>query len=392
MGYLELLYNYEWELTKSPAGAHIWHPVDIAEEHMAPEVDGSGKVTPMMTTADMALKMDPAYRAIGDKFVNDPEAFGEAFARAWFKLLHRDMGPKTNYAAGDYPEADYIWQDPIPAGKALSDSQASAIKSAIKDSGLSLQEMVETAWASASSFRGSDKRGGANGARIRLAPMNGWAVNKPDQLSKVLGIYDAIASSHNASVADVIVLGGAAGIEMASGQTVAVSTGRGDATQEHTDVESFAHLEARADGFRNYSETVFAVSPEEMMLDKAQLLQLTPAEMTVLVGGMRAMGISATGAGIWSDGTKLDNGWFKTLLDMSVSWTATGANSYEAKDRSTGEVVRNASRIDLVFGSNSELRALAEVYAQDDNGDKFVSDFIAAWNKVMDLDRFDLNS
>ena len=390
MGYLELLYNYEWELTKSPAGAHIWHPVDIAEEHMAPEVDGSGKVTPMMTTADMALKMDPAYRAIGDKFVKDPEAFGEAFARAWFKLLHRDMGPKTNYAAGDYPEADYIWQDPIPAGKALSDSQASAIKSAIKDSGLSLQEMVETAWASASSFRGSDKRGGANGARIRLAPMNGWAVNKPDQLSKVLGIYDAIASSHNASVADVIVLGGAAGIEMASGQNVAVSTGRGDATQEHTDVESFAHLEARADGFRNYSETVFAVSPEEMMLDKAQLLQLTPAEMTVLVGGMRAMGISATGAGIWSDGTKLDNGWFKTLLDMSVSWTATGANSYEAKDRSTGEVVRNASRIDLVFGSNSELRALAEVYAQDDNGDKFVADFIAAWNKVMDLDRFDL--
>ena len=392
MDYLRLLYNYDWELTKSPAGAHIWHPVDIDEADMAPEVDGSGKVTPMMTTADMALKEDPDYRAIGERFVNDPEAFGEAFAKAWFKLLHRDMGPKTNYVAGDYPDTDYIWQDPIPAGKALSDDAVSAIKDAIKSSGLSLQEMVETAWASASTFRGSDKRGGANGARIRLAPMKDWQANKPAQLAKVLEVYEAIASSNSASMADVIVIGGAAGIEMASSQTVSVSTGRGDATAEHTDAESFAHLEPRADGFRNYSEKIFAVSPEEMMLDKAQLLELTPAEMTVLVGGMRSLGISATGAGVWGDGNSLDNGWFQTLLDMSVSWSPTGANSYEAKDRVSGEVVRHASRIDLVFGSNSELRALAEVYAQDDNNEKFVSDFIAAWTKVMDLDRFDLKN
>ena len=390
MGYLELLYNYEWELTKSPAGANIWHPVDLDEAHMAPEVDGSGKVTPMMTTADMAMKMDPAYRAIGERFIKDPEAFGEAFARAWFKLLHRDMGPKTNYVAGDYPDADYIWQDPIPAGKAISDNDAAAIKAAIKDSGLSLQEMVETAWASASTFRGSDKRGGANGARIRLAPMKDWAANKPEQLAKVLAAYEAIASAHGVSMADVIVLGGAAGLEMASGRTVSMSTGRGDASEAHTDAESFAHLEPRADGFRNYSEKIFAVSPEEMMLDKAQLLGLTPTEMTVLVGGMRSLGISATGAGVWSDGNSLDNSWFATLLDMSVSWKATGANSYEASDRQTGAVVRHASRIDLVFGSNSELRAIAEVYAQDDNKETFISDFIAVWTKIMDLDRFDL--
>ena len=391
MGYLNLLYKYDWALTKSPAGAHIWHPVDIDEADMAPEVDGSGKVTPMMTTADMALKEDPIYREIGDRFVNDPEAFGQAFAEAWFKLLHRDMGPKTNYIAGDYPENDFIWQDPIPAGKTLSDAEVSAVKDAVKASGLSIQEMVETAWASAASFRGSDKRGGANGARIRLAPMNGWAVNKPDQLSKVLGVYEGIASANGASMADVIVIGGAAGIEMACDATVPVTTGRGDASEAHTDAASFAHLELRADGFRNYQEKDFAVSPEEMMLDKAQLLELTPAEMTVLVGGMRSLGISATGEGVWGDGNSLDNNWFNTLLDMSVAWKATGSNSYEASDRKTGQAVRKASRIDLVFGSNSELRAIAEVYGQDDNKDKFVQDFIAAWTKVMDLDRFDLN-
>ena len=391
MGYLNLLYKYDWALTKSPAGAHIWHPVDIDEADMAPEVDGSGKVTPMMTTADMALKEDPIYREIGDRFVNDPEAFGQAFAEAWFKLLHRDMGPKTNYIAGDYPSNDFIWQDPIPAGKTLSDAEVSAVKDAVKSSGLSIQDMVETAWASAASFRGSDKRGGANGARIRLAPMNGWAVNKPDQLSKVLGVYEGIASAHGASMADVIVIGGAAGIEMACDATVPVTTGRGDASEDHTDADSFAHLELRADGFRNYLEKDFAVSPEEMMLDKAQLLELTPAEMTVLVGGMRSMGISATGDGVWGDGNSLDNNWFKTLLDMNVAWKATGSNSYEASDRKTGQAVRKASRIDLVFGSNSELRAIAEVYGQDDNKDKFVQDFIAAWTKVMDLDRFDLN-
>ncbi len=391
MGYLNLLYKYDWALTKSPAGAHIWHPVDIDDADMAPEVDGSGKVTPMMTTADMALKEDPIYREIGDRFVNDPEAFGQAFAEAWFKLLHRDMGPKTNYVAGDYPENDFIWQDPIPAGKTLSDAEVSAVKDAVKASGLSIQEMVETAWASAASFRGSDKRGGANGARIRLAPMNGWAVNKPDQLSKVLGVYEGIASANGASMADVIVIGGAAGIEMACDATVPVTTGRGDASEDHTDAASFAHLELRADGFRNYQEKDFAVSPEEMMLDKAQLLELTPAEMTVLVGGMRSLGISATGEGVWGDGNSLDNNWFNTLLDMSVAWKATGSNSYEASDRKTGQAVRKASRIDLVFGSNSELRAIAEVYGQDDNKGKFVQDFIAAWTKVMDLDRFDLN-
>ena len=390
MGYLNLLYKYDWALTKSPAGAHIWHPVDIDEADMAPEVDGSGKVMPMMTTADMALKEDPIYREIGDRFVNDPEAFGQAFAEAWFKLLHRDMGPKTNYAAGDFPKTDFIWQDPIPEGRTLSAGEVSAIKDAVKASGLSLQEMVETAWASASSYRNSDKRGGANGARIRLAPQNNWAANKPDQLAKVLGVYEGIASANNASIADVIVIGGAAGVEMASGVEVAVSTGRGDATQDATDQDSFAYLEPRADGFRNYSEKEFAVSPEEMMLDKAQLLDLTPVEMTALVGGLRSMGISATGEGVWSDGQSLNNAWFSTLLDMSVAWKATGYNSYEASDRKTGKAVRKGSRIDLVFGSNSELRAIAEVYAQDDNNDKFVQDFIAAWTKVMDLDRFDL--
>ena len=390
MGYLNLLYKYDWALTKSPAGAHIWHPVDIDEADMAPEVDGSGKVTPMMTTADMALKEDPIYREIGEKFVNDPEAFGQAFAEAWFKLLHRDMGPKSNYVAGDFPETDFIWQDPIPAGRALSDAEVSTIKDAIKASDLSIQEMVETAWASASSFRGSDKRGGANGARIRLAPMKDWAANNPSQLSKVLAVYEGIAAANNASVADVIVIGGAAGIEKASSATVTVTTGRGDASEDHTDADSFSYLEPRVDGFRNYAEKQFAVSPEEMMLDKAQLLELTPAEMTVLVGGMRSLGISATGEGVWSDGNSLDNSWFSTLLDMSVAWSATGSNSYEAKDRKSGEAVRKASRIDLVFGSNSELRAIAEVYAQDDNKDKFVQDFIAAWNKVMDADRFDL--
>ncbi|MGC6517798.1 MAG: catalase/peroxidase HPI [Candidatus Puniceispirillaceae bacterium] len=392
MDYLRLLFKYDWALTKSPAGAHIWHPVDVEEADMAPEVDGSGKVTPMMTTADLALKEDPAYRAIGERFINDPQAFGKAFAAAWFKLLHRDMGPKTNYVAGDYPETDYIWQDPIPAGKSLSESEVSALKTALKSSGLSLQEMVETAWASASTFRGSDKRGGANGARIRLAPMKDWQANKPEQLAHVLSVYEGIAESHGASMADVIVIGGAAGIEMATSAIVPVTTGRGDASAEHTDAESFAYLEPRADGFRNYSETIFAVSPEEMMLDKAQLLELTPAEMTVLVGGLRSLGISATGTGVWGDGSSLDNAWFSTLLDMSVSWKATGANSYEATDRTSGDVVRTASRIDLVFGSNSELRAIAEVYAQDDNKDKFVSDFISAWTKVMDLDRFDLKN
>jgi catalase-peroxidase len=391
MGYLTLLYKYEWELNKSPAGAHIWNPVNCAEEDMVPEVDGSDKkVLPMMTTADMSLRTDPVYDEICQRFLRNPEEFGEAFARAWFKLLHRDMGPKTNYVAGDYNDATYAWQDPVEPGRTLSDNEVAAIKASIAASGLSTVDMVETAWASASTYRDSDKRGGANGARIALAPQRTWAVNKPSKLETVLDVYTSIAAEHNASLADVIVIGGAVGIERASTQIVDVTTGRGDATQEDTDIGSFNLLEPRADGFRNYCEKEFAVSPEEMMLDKAQLLGLTPAEMTVLVGGLRSIGVSATGDGVWTEDGVLQNRWFKTLLSMDVAWEATGFNTYVAKDRKTGEVVRTGSRTDLVFGSNSELRAIAEVYAQDDNNAKFVRDFISAWNKVMNADRFDL--
>ena len=390
MGYLELLFKYEWECKKSPAGAWQWHPIDCAVEDMVPQVDGSDeKVLPMMTTADMSLKADPHYKAICERFLVNPEEFGETFARAWFKLLHRDMGPKTNYITGDYKNVEYIWQDPTPAGKILTPAEEQNLREALSNSGLSIQEMVNTAWASASTFRGSDNRGGANGARIRLAPQKDWEVNQPEKLAKVLGLYEQIAKEHNTSVADVIVTAGAVGIEKASGQKVAVNTGRGDATQESTDIDSFDLLKPKACGFRNYSEKEFAVSPEEILLDKAQLLGLTPAEMTVLVGGMRAMKISHTGEGVWTDG-QLSSSWFKTLLAMDVEWSSTGYNSYVAKDHNTGAEVRTASRTDLVFGSNSELRAIAEVYAQDDNNDKFVSDFIQAWNKIMNADRFDL--
>ena len=390
MGYLELLFKYEWECKKSPAGAWQWHPIDCAVEDMVPQVDGSDeKVLPMMTTADMSLKADPHYKAICERFLVNPEEFGETFARAWFKLLHRDMGPKTNYITGDYKNVEYIWQDPTPAGKILTPAEEQNLREALSNSGLSIQEMVNTAWASASTFRGSDNRGGANGARIRLAPQKDWEVNQPEKLAKVLGLYEQIAKEHNTSVADVIVTAGAVGIEKASGQKVAVTKGRGDATQESTDIDSFDLLKPKACGFRNYSDKEFAVSPEEILLDKAQLLGLTPAEMTVLVGGMRAMKISHTGEGLWTDG-QLSNSWFKTLLAMDVEWSSTGYNSYVAKDRNTGAEVRTASRTDLVFGSNSELRAIAEVYAQDDNNDKFVSDFIQAWNKIMNTDRFDL--
>ena len=390
MGYFYLLFKYDWELKKSPAGANQWHPINCAEEDMVPQVDGSNqKVLPMMTTADMSLKVDPIYRKICEHFIENPDEFGQTFARAWFKLLHRDMGPKSNYIAGDFKDVDYIWQDPVKGGKTLTASAEEEVRAALKSSGLSHQQMVETAWASASTFRGSDNRGGANGARIRLEPQKSWDVNKPQELSKILTAYEAIASSTGASIADVIVIGGAVGIEMASGIAVAVSTGRGDASQQDTDIDSFNLLKPRACGFRNYSEKEFAVAPEEIMLDKAQLLGLTPKEMTVLVGGMRAMGISANSDGIWTDGT-LDNSWFKTLLSMDVKWETTAYNTYTGRSRTTGEVVRTASRTDLVFGSNSELRALVEVYAQNDNNDKFVQDFIAAWTKVMDADRFDL--
>lgn len=388
-GYFDLLFKYEWELTKSPAGANIWHPVNVDEADMAPEVDGSDvKVMPSMNTADIAMVTDPAYRKIAEKFHKDPEAFADAFARAWFKLLHRDMGPKNRYLGPEVPAEELIWQDPVPAGNDGYD--VDAVKAALKDSGLSIQEMVETAWASASTYRGSDMRGGANGARIRLAPQKNWAANKPEQLQKVLSVLETIASENKASLADVIVLAGGVGIEMASGTSVPFAPGRGDATQEQTDVDSFDVLEPAADGFRNFQRSSFAVSPEEMLLDKAQLLGLTAAEMTVLVGGLRALGISADGHGVWSDGTTLSNDWFVKLLDMGTAWSQADENLFEGKDRASGETVGTATRIDLVFGSNSELRAIAEVYAQSDNGEKFVADFIAAWTKVMNADRFDL--
>ena len=390
MGYLELLFKYEWECKKSPAGAWQWHPINCAAEDMVPQVDGSDqKVLPMMTTADMSLKFDPEYKKICERFLANPDEFGETFARAWFKLLHRDMGPRSNYTTGDYKDVEYIWQDPTPTGKILTSSEEQSVREAISNSDLSVKEMVRTAWSSASTFRGSDNRGGANGSRIRLSPQKDWEVNNPKELAKVLSKYEIIATNHNTSIADVIIIAAAVAIEKACGHKVEVTTGRGDASQENTDIDSFNLLKPKACGFRNYSEKEFAVSPEEILLDKAQLLGLTPSELTVLVGGMRALGISHSGDGIWTN-SKLDNSWFKILLSMDVEWNVTGYNSYEAKDRNSGKVVRTASRTDLVFGSNSELRAIAEVYAQNDNNEKFISDFIKAWNKVMNADRFDL--
>ena len=387
-GYFDLLFKYEWQLTKSPAGANIWHPVDLDEADMAPEVDGSGKkVSPMMTTADMAMITDPDYRKISKRFHENPSEFSDAFARAWFKLLHRDMGPKSRYLGPEIPDEELIWQDPVPEGNANFDIKA--LKSDIAKSSLSVTEMIETAWASASTFRGSDLRGGANGARIRLAPQKDWEANKPKQLKAVLDVLETLAAKHEASLADTIVLAGCVAIEKVSGREVPFNPGRGDATQEQTDVESFAVLEPLADGFRNYQKADFTVSPEEMMLDKAQLLNLTAAEMTVLLGGLRSLGVSASDHGLWNQKVELSNSWFNTLLDMSVKWSETGINSYEATDRVSGKVTRTASRCDLVFASNSQLRAIVEVYAQNDNSDKFISDFISSWVKVMNADRFD---
>ncbi len=387
-GYFDLLFGYEWELVKSPAGAHQWHPIDPKEEHLAPDPeDSSLKVTTMMTTADMAMREDPQYREISKRFHENPDQFADAFARAWFKLLHRDMGPRVRYMGPEVPEEELIWQDPIPEGN--SEYNVAAVKARIEDSGLTIQEMVETAWASASTFRGSDMRGGANGSRIRLAPQKDWEANKPEQLSRVLAILEGIASDTGASVADVIVLAGNIGIEQASGAEVPFTPGRGDASQDQTDVDSFEVLEPFSDGFRNYHDKNLEVTPEQMLLDKAQLLGLTAPEMTVLVGGMRSLGISSDGHGIFTDSPgKLTNDFFVNLLDMSVEWKPTGRNSYEASDRSSGEKQRTATRVDLVFGSNSQLRALAEVYATDNSKQKFVDDFVAAWNKVMNLDRF----
>ena len=389
-GYFDLLFGYEWKLVKSPAGAHIWHAVEPKPEDLAPDAeDASIRVPTMMTTADMAMREDPAYRKISKRFHENPDEFADAFARAWFKLLHRDMGPRTRYIGPEAPSEELIWQDPVPAGN--SNYDVDAVKAEIAKSGLTIQEMVETAWASASTYRGTDMRGGANGARIRLAPQKDWQANKPDQLQRVLSVLEPIAAAAGASVADVIVLAGNVGIEKASGLSLPFTPGRGDATQAQTDVDSFAVLEPVADGFRNFQKADYSVSPEEMLLDKAQLLGLTAPEMTVLVGGMRALGISTNGHGVFSATTdKLTNAFFVTLLDMGVEWKATGSNSYEAVDRKTGKPVRTATRVDLAFGSNSQLRALAEVYAADDAQDRFLRDFAAAWVKVMNNDRFDV--
>tara|TARA_B000000565_G_scaffold115592_1_gene87111 strand:+ start:8512 stop:10683 length:2172 start_codon:yes stop_codon:yes gene_type:complete len=387
-GYFDMLFGYDWELVKSPAGAHQWHPVSPKDEDLAPDVeDSSMKVTTIMTTADMAMREDPSYRKISKHFHENPEEFADAFARAWFKLLHRDMGPKKRYLGPEVPDEELIWQDPVPEGNTNYD--VDAVKSKIEASGLTIQEMVETAWASASTFRGSDLRGGANGARIRLAPQKDWEANKPEQLEKVLNVLEPIAAETGASVADVIVLAGNVGIEKACGKSLSFSPGRGDASQDQTDEHSFAVLEPYSDGFRNYHKSDFQISSEHMLIDKAQLLGLTATEMTVLVGGLRSMGIDHNGASNFTeDPNSLSNDFFSSLLDMNVKWDSTGDNTYEGKNRSSGEVVRTATRADLVFGSNSQLRAIAEVYAQNDSGEKFTDDFINAWQKVMNNDRF----
>ena len=386
-GYFDILFGYEWELVKSPAGAYQWHPINPKDEDMAPDAhDSSKKVTTMMTTADMAMREDPEYRKVSKRFHENPDQFADAFARAWFKLLHRDMGPKSRYLGPEVPEEDLIWQDPIPEGNKSFDIDAA--KEKIVNSGLSVSEMVETAWASASTFRGTDMRGGANGARIRLAPQKDWVANKPDQLSKVLSKYQEIANETNASIADIIVLGGNVGIEKATGKKVSFTPGRGDATEAQTDVESFSVLEPLSDGFRNFLKEDYGVSPEEMLLDKSHLLGLTAPEMTVLVGGLRSLGITTDNKGVFSNNLeKLDNEFFTTLLDMSIKWEPTDHNTFKGNNKD-GKVYL-ASRYDLAFGSNSQLRALSEVYASSDGSEKMVNDFIIAWNKVMNNDRFD---
>ncbi|HKM38569.1 MAG TPA: peroxidase family protein, partial [Thiopseudomonas sp.] len=386
-----------WELKKSPAGAWQWEPIDIKEEDKPVDVeDPSIRHNPIMTDADMAMKMDPEYRKISERFYKDPEYFSDTFARAWFKLTHRDLGPNTRYIGPDAPAEVLIWQDPVPAGSTTYD--VAAVKAKIAASGLTLSEMVTTAWDSARTFRGSDKRGGANGARIRLAPQKDWQGNEPERLAKVLNVLQAIAAQTGASVADVIVLAGNLGIEQAAqaaGVTVTVpfAPGRGDATDEMTDAESFDVLEPVADGFRNWMKQHYVVSAEELLLDRAQLMQLTAHEMTVLVGGMRVLGTNYGDSqhGVFTDRVGvLSNDFFVNLTDMAYTWKPTGRNSYEICERHSGAVKWTASRVDLVFGSNSVLRAYAEVYAQDDNQEKFVHDFVAVWTKVMNADRFDL--
>ena len=404
MSYFDLLFGYDWELTKSPAGANIWHAKDLSDEDHAPQVDGSGaKVPVMMTTADMAMRTDPAYEKVSRHFHANPDAFADAFARAWFKLTHRDMGPKNLYLGNDVPAEELIWQDPIPGGSAaLSAADLAHLKSQIMSAGLSISELVSAAWASASTFRGSDKRGGANGARVRLAPQKDWDVNEPAQLAKVLKALEAIKASFgkDVSMADLIVLGGTAAVEAAAkagGHNVSVpfTQGRGDATQAQTDIDSFDVLEPKADGFRNYMQTEFTVSEEELLVDRAQLMGLTSPEMTALIGGLRVLGANHGGSkhGVFTDrpGT-LSNDFFVNLLDMGTTWVDVSdhESSFEGRDRATGAIKWTASRVDLVFGSNSQMRAVAEAFATDDAEGTFVSRFVAAWAKVMNADRFDL--
>lgn len=396
-GYFDMLFKHDWWLQKSPAGAWQWEPLNIAEEDMPVDVeDPSIRKKPMMTDADMALRFDPEYRKIAERFRNDQAYFEEVFARAWFKLTHRDMGPKTRYVGPDVPAEDLIWQDPVPAGNTNYD--VAAVKAKIAAAGLSVADMVATAWDSARTFRGSDYRGGANGARIRLAPQKDWEGNEPARLAKVLAAYGKIAAETGASVADVIVLGGNVGLEQAikaAGFNVDVpfAPGRGDASQAQTDVESFEVLEPVHDGFRNWQKKDYVVQPEEMLLDRAQLLGLTAPEMTVLIGGLRVLGTNhgGSGHGVFTDRVgALTNDFFVNLTDMRYSWKPTGRNSYDIVERKSGAKKWTATRVDLVFGSNSILRSYAEVYAQDDNQEKFVRDFVAAWTKVMNADRFDL--
>ncbi|HBC0001005.1 catalase/peroxidase HPI [Vibrio parahaemolyticus] len=396
-GYFYLLFKYDWELKKSPAGAWQWEPIDIEEQDKPVDVeDGSKRYNPIMTDADMALKMDPEYRKISERFQQDPAYFEDMFARAWFKLTHRDMGPKSCYLGPDVPSEDLIWQDPTPAGK--TDYNVDLVKGKIEASGLSIADLVSTAWDSARTYRGSDRRGGANGARIRLAPQKDWQGNEPERLSRVLAALESIAAEEGCSVADAIVLAGNVGIELAAraaGHDVSVpfAPGRGDASQDMTDVESFEVLEPVADGFRNWLKKDYVVKPEELLLDRAQLMGLTAPEMTVLIGGLRVLGSNYGGSkdGVFTDrvGT-LSNDFFVNLTDMAYTWKPTGENQYEIRDRKTDQVKWTATRVDLVFGSNSILRSYAEVYAQDDNQEKFIHDFVAAWAKVMNADRFDL--
>ena len=396
-GYFYLLFTYDWELKKSPAGAWQWEPINIKEEDKPVDVeDPSIRLNPIMTDADMAMVKDPAYRKISERFYKDPDYFSDVFARAWFKLTHRDMGPKARYVGPEVPAADLIWQDPVPAGR--TDYDVAALKAKIQASGLSVSDLVTTAWDSARTYRGSDMRGGANGARIRLAPQKDWEGNEPERLARVLAVLEGIAKDAGVSVADVIVLAGNVGVEQAAkaagvNVTVPFAPGRGDASQEATDVESFEVLEPIHDGFRNWVQKDYTVSAEELLLDRAQLMGLTAPEMTALVGGMRVLGTNHGGSkhGVFTDRVgALTNDFFVNLTDMAYSWKPTGRNSYDICERATGVVKWTATRVDLVFGSNSILRSYSEVYAQDDNQEKFVKDFVAAWVKVMNADRFDL--